>query len=95
MPSRDYRTSDYLTTPQERAAYLNAALEENDPLLFITALENIALSEGKPEQSVPADTYQVLFQKTEQEIGCLNSVLHTLGLRLAVIADQPPTAARR
>ncbi len=44
MPSRSYKTSDYLTTPQERAAYLNAVLKENDVHLFITALKNIVLS---------------------------------------------------
>ncbi len=89
MPSRNYKTSEYLTTPQERAAYLNAALEENDPHLFLTALKNIALSEGKPEQSLNPHTYQVLFQQSERELDSLNSLLHGLGLRLTVMAEKP------
>ncbi len=88
MPSRNYRTSEYLTTPQERAAYLNAALEENDLHLFFTAMKNIALSEGKPEQPLSPQTYQVLFQQSEQELSSLNSLLHDLGLRLTVMAEK-------
>lgn len=89
MPSRAYRASDYLTTPQDRAAYLNAALEEDDLNLFFTALKNIALSENKPEQSKNPQTYEALFQRSEQEISNLNGLLHNLGLRLTVVAKKP------
>ncbi|CAK0745127.1 putative transcriptional regulator [Gammaproteobacteria bacterium] len=88
MPSRTYRTSDYLTTPQDRAAYLNAALEENDLNLFFTALKNIAISENKPEQPTNPQTYQVLFQQSEREISSLNSLLRGFGLRLTVMAEK-------
>lgn len=85
MPSRSYQSSDYLTTPQERAAYLNAALEENDLHLFLTALRNISRSEGKLEQSLNSQTYQVPFHQLGQEV---SSLLHGLGLRLAVIVEK-------
>lgn len=88
MPSRSYQTSHYLTTQQERAAYLSAALEENDSHLFLTALKNIAISEGKPEQPLNPQTYQVLFHQSEQEISSLNSLLHHLGLRLTITVEK-------
>lgn len=38
--------SDYLGTPEDRAAYLNAVLAEGDPALLQAALGDIAKAEG-------------------------------------------------
>ncbi|EIC21143.1 helix-turn-helix domain-containing transcriptional regulator [Thiorhodovibrio frisius] len=89
MPSRHYRASDYLKTPQERAAYLNAVLNENDARLFSLALKNIALSEGQSEAIDDSTADQSVFQRSEQEIDHLNGLLHAFGLRLAVVAENP------
>lgn len=41
-----FDVSDYLSTPEEVKAYLQAALDENDPAFFIDALNVVARSEG-------------------------------------------------
>ncbi|GEM_PF-1828991 len=48
MPVRAHRASDYLKSPEDAAAYLNAALEEigDDPRLLSKALRNVAEARG-------------------------------------------------
>lgn len=44
MPVKAHQASDYLTTPEDDAAYLNAAIEEmgEDPRLPMKALRHVA-----------------------------------------------------
>ena len=44
MPIKEHKASDYLQTPEDIAAYLNAAIEEadDDPRLPIMAIRNVA-----------------------------------------------------
>ena len=48
MPVKQHRASDYLKTPQDIAAYLNAAIEEfdGDPRLLMKAFRNVAAAQG-------------------------------------------------
>ena len=48
MPTREHEASQYLKTPQDIAAYLNAAIEEmdNDPRLLMKAFRNVAEAQG-------------------------------------------------
>ena len=48
MPTREYRASEYLKTPEDIAAYLNAAVEEmeDDPRLLMKAFRNVAEAKG-------------------------------------------------
>ena len=48
MPVKEHRASDYLRTPQDIAAYLNAAIEEfeGDPRLLMKAFRNVAETQG-------------------------------------------------
>ena len=48
MPTREHKTSDYLKTPQDIAAYLNAAIDEmdDDPRLLMKAFRNVAEAQG-------------------------------------------------
>ena len=48
MPIREHKASQYLKTPQDIAAYLNAAIEEmdNDPRLLMKAFRNVAEAQG-------------------------------------------------
>ena len=43
----DWKIDDYLKTPEERAAYIEAAIEENDPSFFAQALSDVAKATGK------------------------------------------------
>ena len=48
MPTREHKASDYLKTPEDIAAYLNAAIEEmdDDPRLLMKAFRNVAEAQG-------------------------------------------------
>ena len=48
MPVKEHRASDYLRTPQDIAAYLNAVIEEceSDPRLLMKAFRNVAETQG-------------------------------------------------
>ena len=48
MPVKEHRASDYLRTPQDIAAYLNAAIEEfeGDPRLLMKACRNVVAAHG-------------------------------------------------
>jgi probable addiction module antidote protein len=48
MPIKEHRASEYLKTPEDIAAYLNAVIEEmgDDPRLLMKAFRNVAESQG-------------------------------------------------
>lgn len=48
MPAKEHRASDYLKTPEDIVAYLNAAIEEmgDDPRLLMKAFRNVAEAQG-------------------------------------------------
>ena len=48
MPVREHKASDYLKTPEDIAAYLNAVIEEmgDDPRLLMKAFRNVAMAQG-------------------------------------------------
>ena len=48
MPTIEHRASDYLKTPEDIAAYLNAAIEDmgDDPRLLMKAFRNVAEARG-------------------------------------------------
>ncbi len=48
MPVKEHKASDYLKTPEDAAAYLNAAIEEmgDDQHLLMKAFRNVAEARG-------------------------------------------------
>ena len=48
MPLQQHRAGDHLKTPQDIAAYLNAAIEEfdGDPRMLMKAFRNVAAAQG-------------------------------------------------
>ena len=48
MPARTHEASEYLYTPEDVVAYLNAAIEESDgdPRLLMEAFRNVAAAQG-------------------------------------------------
>ncbi|MCB0079507.1 MAG: putative addiction module antidote protein [Caldilineaceae bacterium] len=78
-----------LADPAEAAAYLNAALEENDQEIFLLALRDIAESRGLSQVAQDAalnreNLYRMLSSTGNPQLSSLNSLLHSIGLRLAV-----------
>lgn len=78
-----------LLDPNEAAAYLNAALEENDQALFLLALRDIAEAHGFSQMAQNAslnreNLYRMLSTSGNPQFSSLNALLHSMGLRLAV-----------
>ena len=79
-----------LADPAEAAAYLNAALEEGDPAVFLMALKDVADVHGGVAKLAEAtrlnreSMYRMLSEDGNPRISSLNAVLHALGLKLAI-----------
>jgi probable addiction module antidote protein len=90
MRAIDYKTSDYLTTPEDIAAYLNTVLEEDDPKLLMLALRNVADAKGGiaalAEQTGlnRESLYKTLSGNRNPGIETINTILHAYNLRLSV-----------
>ena len=90
-PFRDYDEGlmESLKQSSEAAAYLNAALEEGDKSLFLTALGNVARAHGFTTVSQATDLnrvalYRMLSESGNPELSSLDRLLHSFGLKLAV-----------
>jgi probable addiction module antidote protein len=79
-----------LKDPCEAAAYLNAAIEEGDRAVFLLALRNVAEANGgmaalSEKANLSRESlYRMLSKRGNPEIKSLLSLLHAMGLRLAV-----------
>jgi len=83
-----------LKDAREAEAYLNAALEEDDPELFLLALRNVAEAQGGVAQLADKtklnreSLYRMLSERGNPEFRSLDALLHALGFRLAVAANR-------
>ena len=78
-----------LGDPVEAAAYLNAALEDGSPDVFLLALRDVASAHGLSriarETSLNRENmYRILSENGNPQLSSLQALLHQLGLRLAV-----------
>lgn len=71
-------------------AYLNAALEENDPELLLMAIRNVTEAWGGMKKLATKaklnreNLYRILSKKGNPELYSLQSILEALGLKLAI-----------
>jgi probable addiction module antidote protein len=98
-PYKDYdeHLLKSLKDPKEAAAYLNAALEENDPALFLMAYYNVARAHGMQKIADHAKIHRVslkkmLSKKGNPELKSLFRVLSASKLRLRVESTLPLAA---
>ncbi|MGB4069707.1 MAG: addiction module antidote protein [Nitrospira sp.] len=83
-----------LRDAQEAEEYLNAALEENDPELFLWALRNVAEAQGgvaslaEKTKLNRESLYRMLSERGNPEFRSLEALLHALGFRLAVAVNR-------
>ena len=85
--TRPWDAAEYLETEEEMAAYLEAALEEQDAALFAAALGDIARAKGMSEIARTAglgreSLYKALSPEGNPELATVLKVLRALGLRL-------------
>lgn len=88
-----WNAADDLDTEEERIAYLDAALEEDDPLLVAAVLDDIARSKGM--ETVVADAGLAVTDDGEAstngppEFGTVLKVVNSLGFRLRAAPATP------
>lgn len=100
--SRPYEESlkETLDDPNEAAAYLNAALEDGNPAVFLMALKDVADVYGgvaKIAQQARLNRenlYRMLSRSGNPTVASLNSVLNSLGLRLAISPRRARSTSR-
>ena len=92
--ARSVSYDDYLIgslkDPRRAAAYLNAALEDEDPRVFLLALRNVAEAHGGMGKAAAKSKlnreslYRMLSKKGNPSLQSLGALLSSLGFRLAV-----------
>lgn len=85
-----FDVQDYLATPEDRAAYIEAALETDDPSFIALALGDIAKARGvaafAAETGISRETiYKTFREGGNPTLATLSKVTRALGLRLAVV----------
>ncbi len=89
-PSRPFRVTDHLKTDGERAAYLEALLEEGDSRVITLGLRDLAESVGgmaaiSQRTGLARETlYRTLSANGNPRLDTLTALLHAVGLRLSV-----------
>jgi len=90
--SRSYERnlSEALKDPNEAVEYLNAALEDGEPEVFLLALRDVVDSYGGMSKLAASTSlnrenlYRMLSTKGNPEFFSLSTVLDAIGFRLAV-----------
>ena len=81
-----------LKNPKRAEAYLNAALEEEDPRIFLLALRHVAAARGGMARVATRSKlnreslYRMLSKRGNPSLQSLGTLLSSLGFRLAVEA---------
>ncbi|MBI2383013.1 MAG: putative addiction module antidote protein [Gammaproteobacteria bacterium] len=85
-----FRAADHLKTDAERAAYLEALLEDGDSRALTLGLRDLAESAGgmaviAERTGLSRETlYRTLSAKGNPRLDTLSALLHAMGLRLSV-----------
>jgi probable addiction module antidote protein len=90
--------ADHLKTETDIEAYLEAALEENDPAVIAAALGDVARAKGMTEIAKKAglgreSLYKSLSVQGNPELSTVLKVIHALGLKLQVRSGNTRNAA--
>ena len=85
----DWNVTDALKTPEARAAYIEAAIEENDPDFLTVALGDVAKAEGMTKVARKAkvareNLYRAFAPGGNPTMATVMRVLDALGLRICV-----------
>ncbi|CDZ56933.1 addiction module antidote protein [Neorhizobium galegae] len=83
--------TEFLTSEEAIAAYLEAAFEDGDPAVIAVVLGNIARAKGMTNVAKEAGItrealYKALSDKGDPKLSTLLGVLKALGLRVTVVS---------
>ena len=96
--TRMWDAVEYLKTEEDMVAYLEAALEENDPTLVSAALGDIAKAKGMTDIAKKTglgreSLYKALSQEGNPEFSTIMKVISALGLKLHAGTNKTKKAA--
>ena len=91
LETTKFDIQDFLKTPEDRAAYLEAALEDGDVSLITHALGDVARAVGMSDVAREAGItreglYKALSEKGDPRLSTLLGVMRALGLQLSARA---------
>ena len=89
MKLYNWNIEDNLKTPEERAAYIDAAMEENDPEFLKIALGDVARAEGMSKVAKRANLgrenlYRAFSPGGNPTLSTIMRVLEALGLSIRI-----------
>ncbi len=84
-----FDVAEYLDSPEMIAAYIEAAMEENDPAFIAKAVGDVARAIGMSQIATQTGLsrealYKGLAANGNPTLGTLTKVFRTMGLRLSV-----------
>lgn len=87
LATKAWDPADHMRTEEDRAAYLEAALEEGDPMLVAAALGDIARAKGMSQVARDAglgreSLYKALSPTGNPEFATILKVVAALGMQL-------------
>ncbi len=87
-----WEVTEHLETEEQMAAYLEAALEENDPSIIAAALGDIAKAKGMTQIARQTglgreSLYKALSPGGNPEFSTILKVIHVLGLKLHAVPN--------
>ena len=89
-----FEPAAYLDNDEVIAEYLSAAAEDPNPDVFLAALGDVAKARGMAQIARDAglgreSLYKALSQGARPRYETINAVLHALGVKFMVVAEQP------
>ena len=107
LETTKFDIQDFLKTPEDRAAYIEAALEDDDVAFITHALGDVARAIGMSDVAKEAGItreglYKALSDKGDPRLSTLLGVMRALGLQLSaraanddpVVKPGPPAASQ-
>lgn len=90
---KPFDAAAYLDNDAVIAEYLTAAAEDPNPEVFVAALGDVAKARGMAQIAKDAglgreSLYKTLSAGAHPRFATINSVLHALGVKFTVVADQ-------
>lgn len=91
LVTQKWDSAEFLKTPEDQAAYLEAAAEGGDPKLFAYALGQVARARGMTEIAREAGVsrvalYQSLAKDGDPKLSTVLGVMKAIGVRMKVEA---------
>jgi probable addiction module antidote protein len=91
--TRPHDSAEYLDSGEATQAYVEEALQTNDPAFIARALGTIAHARGMSQMAKKAtlsreSLYEALSTDGNPEFGTVIRVMHALGLKFSIVAAQ-------